>query len=127
MGFFMVYSREYQLRDFLTAVSTYKNNKVSLSSRDLRMWDAFLVQKLKKHGLLKKIDAPETMACSGCSENCGGMDVHTQVKRSGEVVSFIMCDVRDDTNRVILSKDDLEWFEMSLDDVVKFFLKSLLS
>jgi len=114
-----------EIGDFLLALADRKGKSLFLSSRDLKQWSEPLILALKQHQILKKATLPKQVTCSGCEEYCGGMDVYSQTKRSGEIVSFVICDKRDDTNRVILEGDELEWWEISLADVTHFLREKL--
>ena len=62
---------------------------------------------MKSHKLLVKASPATTVVCPGCEQECT-MPVHTVSAGTGEAASFIVCDKRNDINRVAVSARRLD-------------------
>lgn len=82
---------------------------VLVTSAELAQWPTPAVAALKKQKLLTRTSPAASAVCPGCENECV-MPVHTLARSDGTTASFIVCDKRDDTNRVPVAADQLvQW------------------
>lgn len=96
---------------------------VLISEAELCRWPEKAVQALKSQRLITNAKAANSAVCPGCEEECV-MPVHT-LPTSGAARHFILCEQRDDTNRVPVSTDHLLQWRCSLELVCGFAAASL--
>ncbi|OIN91396.1 MAG: hypothetical protein AUJ20_11270 [Comamonadaceae bacterium CG1_02_60_18] len=82
---------------------------VLVTAAELAQWPAPAAAALKKQKLLTRASPAASAVCPGCANECV-MPVHTLARADGTAASFIVCDKRDDTNRVTVAADQLlQW------------------
>jgi hypothetical protein len=79
---------------------------------------------LKSQKLLVKARPATSVVCPGCERACV-MPAHTLTRANGAATSFVVCDKRDDINRVTISNDFLKQWRCSAEAVCEFIAKSL--
>ena len=87
------------LLELLERVGACNGAAVLVSEEDLSGWPADAVRELKAHRLLVKASPAGTAVCPGCEQECN-MPVETVPAGTGRAASFIVCDKREDINRV---------------------------
>ena len=97
---------------------------VLVTAAELAQWPAAAVAAMKKQKLLTRSSPATSAVCPGCENECV-MPVHTLVRASGEAASFIVCDKRDDTNRVPIAADQLLQWRCDVPAVCQFIATSL--
>jgi hypothetical protein len=95
-----------------------------VSEEELRGWPVEAVRALKTDNLLVKASPATTGVCPGCEQECT-MPVHTVSAGTGKTASFIVCDKRDDINRVPVSAERLRQWRCSAEAVGAFIARSL--
>ncbi len=84
-----------------------------VSEEELRQWPVEAVRALKTHRLLVKASPATTVVCPGCEQECT-MPVDTVSAGTGKAAtSFVVCDKRDDINRVAVSAERLRQWRAS--------------
>jgi len=97
---------------------------VLVTAAELAQWPAPTVAALKEQKLLTRSSPATSAVCPGCENECV-MPVHTLVRANGEAASFIVCDKRDDTNRVAIAADQLQQWRCDVPAVCQFVATSL--
>jgi hypothetical protein len=95
-----------------------------VSEEDLRQWPVEAVQALKNHKLLQRASPAVSVVCPGCEQECV-MPVHTPLAGAGAAASFVVCDKRDDINRVAVSAGRLRQWRCGAVAVGAFAAQSL--
>jgi hypothetical protein len=95
-----------------------------VSEEELSRWPAEAVRGLKAHKLLVKASPASTVVCPGCEQECT-MPVHSVSVGTGKAASFIVCDKRDDINRVAVSSERLRQWRCGAEAVGAFVALSL--
>jgi hypothetical protein len=92
---------------------------VLISEAEFGRWLGEAVHALKSQRIITKAKAADSAVCPGCEEECV-MPVVTLPSGEGAVRSFILCEQRDDTNRVPVATDQLLQWRCSLELVCGF-------
>lgn len=100
------------------------NGAVLVSEEELSHWPAQAVRELKAQKLLTKASPAKTVVCPGCERECV-MPVNTVSGGTGESASFVVCDKRDDINRVSISVAQLRQWRCGVEAVAGFIASSL--
>ena len=111
------------LIELLARVGATQGAAVLVSGEELRQWPAAAVAALKSQKLLAKAHPAVSVVCPGCERACV-MPVQTLTRTSGAATSFVMCDKRDDINRVTISTDLLTQWRCNAEAVCGFVAKS---
>lgn len=96
------------LIELLDRLAAAGGDAVLLSENELARWPAALVAEMKSQGLLTKAAPAAATECPGCEEACV-RPVHVLVAPEGPA-AFVVCDLRDDVNRVTVPSSRLgQW------------------
>ena len=87
------------LLELLARVGASRGAAALVSEAELSRWPAEGVRMLKAQKLLVKASPAVSVVCPGCEQECT-MPVHTLPAGAGVAASFVVCDKRDDINRV---------------------------
>ena len=117
-------SPEAVLIEVLDRVAGSRDHTTRISARELAGWPANAVAALKSQRLLRRSRPATSVVCPGCEQQCG-MPVYTVVRPGASAGpadrwSFIVCDKRDDINRVTVEPDRLTQWQSSPDAVCDF-------
>jgi len=82
------------------------------SAQELAAWPASTLARMKEMGLLVPSTPAASVICPGCEEECA-MPVEMATTPAGKLCSFVVCDRRDDTTRVLVSPPQLEQWQCS--------------
>lgn len=97
------------LLELLERVGASQNAAALVSEDELSRWPAEAVRELKAKKLLQRARPAVSVVCPGCEQECV-MTVHTPIAGAGAATSFVVCDKRDDINRVAISAEGLrQW------------------
>jgi hypothetical protein len=110
--------------ELLTRVGASNGAAVLVSEAELSHWPASAIQAMKSQKLLVKASPASSAVCPGCEQECV-MPVHTLPAGSRSAASFIVCDKRDDINRVAVPNKRLEQWQCSIGafaDLIAAFL-----
>lgn len=86
---------------------------VLVSDEELNQWPETAVLAMKKAGLLSSASPASSVVCPGCEQQCH-MPVHTLPAGNSHAAFFVVCDKRDDINRVPVSEAMLKRWSTSL-------------
>lgn len=92
---------------------------VLIGEEELSRWPGSAISALKSQKLLVKASPATTVVCSGCEQECT-MPVHTVSAGPGKAGSFVVCDKRDDINRVPVSAERLRQWRCGIESVGGF-------
>ncbi len=95
-----------------------------VSEDELSHWPAEAVRELKSKKLLVRASPAATVVCPGCEQECT-MPVHTSLGGTGNAASFVVCDKRDDINRVPVPDERLRQWRCGVEAVGRFVAQSL--
>lgn len=95
--------------ELLARVGASNDAAVLVSEEELGLWPAAAVNAMKSQKLLVKGSPAASVVCPGCEQECT-MPVHTLTHKTRGPASFIVCDKRDDINRVAVPSEWLrQW------------------
>lgn len=114
-------SPEGVLFDLGARVGTSKGRSVRVDSREMAGWPGEAVSALKSQKLLRKALPARSTVCDGCGRQCA-MPVDRGL---GPSMPWVVCDKRNDINRVPVSKDRLAQWRTSDDILGRFFAGGL--
>jgi hypothetical protein len=98
--------------ELLARVGASNDAAVLVSEEELGLWPAAAVNAMKSQKLLVKGSPAASVVCPGCEQECT-MPVHTLTHKTRGPASFIVCDKRDDINRVPVPISLLEQWQFS--------------
>jgi hypothetical protein len=98
--------------ELLARVGASKGVPMLVSEEELGRWPTAAVQAMKKQKLLVKARPASSVVCPGCEQECV-MPVHTLTHKRRGPESFVVCDKRDDINRVAVPISMLEQWQAS--------------
>ena len=110
--------------ELLSMVGAAKGSAVQLSSADLSSWPTSAVAAMKSQQVLKKARPASTAVCPGCEESCT-MPVNTLPGGTRKTSWFVVCDKRDDINRVPISADNLQQWRCGPEAICSFVARAL--
>lgn len=102
--------------ELLDRVAALQGASTLFSADELAQWPDEAVSAMKAQKFITRARAASSAVCPGCEEECV-MPVHSIPVSSGEPALFIVCDKRDDTNRVPVPSDQLEQWQVSGDSI----------
>jgi len=103
---------EEALSELLARLGESRGEPVLIIEQELSDWPAQAVEAMKSHKLLVKARPASSTVCPGCERACV-MPVHTLIHKTHGPESFIVCDKRDDINRVPVPTSLLEQWQSS--------------
>jgi hypothetical protein len=112
------------LLELLERVGASRDTAALVSEKELSRWPAGAVRELKAKNLLQRASPAVSVVCPGCEQECV-MPVHTPHSGAGTAASFVVCDKRDDINRVAVSAERLRQWRCGAEAVGAFVAQSL--
>ena len=112
------------LLEMLERVEASRGAAALVSEEELSHWPAEAVRKLKSQKLLIKASPAVSVVCPGCEQECP-MPVYTPAPRTAPAASFVVCDKRDDINRVEVPAERLRQWRCGTEAVGAFVAQSL--
>ena len=100
------------LIELLGRLAALHGKMVLINTDELTQWPADIVEELKKHNLIRKTRPATSLVCTECEEECV-RPVHTITESHGDPALFLVCEKRDDINRVPISINRLEQWQTS--------------
>ncbi len=95
-----------------------------VSEEELSRWPAAAIRTMKSQKLLVRARPAASVACPGCEQECV-MPVHTLPAGPRGPASFVVCDKRDDINRVAVAAERLTQWRCDPDALCGFAAQSL--
>jgi len=112
------------LLELLERVGAGSGVAALISEAELNGWPAEAVRSLKSQKLLMKASPAASVVCPGCEQQCA-MQVHTVPAGLGKAALFVVCDKREDINRVPISAERLRQWRCGVEAVGGFVADSL--
>jgi hypothetical protein len=112
------------LIELLVRVGARNGETVLVSADELQQWPAAAVAAMKSQKLLTKARPAKSVVCPGCERACV-MPVQTPTRTNSTPLSFVVCDKREDINRVGISADLITQWRCDAEAVCAFLAKSL--
>lgn len=92
---------------------------IFITELELNQWPPNAVTALKAQKLVTKAQPANSVVCPGCEEACS-MPVEQIHAASGKPTLFVVCDKRDDINRVTIEANQLIRWQASLTNIARF-------
>ncbi len=112
------------LAELLGRVAATWGSRTLLTVQELDTWPPEAVTALRQQKLLRRAQPARSTVCPGCERECA-MPVHTVTGRNGDTASFVVCDKRDDINRVAVSAKHLKQWKCCEDFIAEFIAEAL--
>jgi hypothetical protein len=112
------------LIELLDRIGANHGAAILVNDDELRQWPSEAVKAMQLPRLVAKTRPAASAICPGCEQQCV-MPVHTIPASARSAVSFIVCDKRDDTNRVPVSAGRLIQWQCNAELVCGFIAASL--
>lgn len=112
------------LLELLARVGACRGTAALVNDEELLQWPEATVKAMKSQKLIVRTRPATSAICPGCESNCV-MPVDTRSVSAGRPSSFIVCDKRNDTNRVPVSSGRLTQWQCNADLVSRFVASSL--
>ena len=112
------------LLELLERVGASRDAAALVSEEELTHWPTEAVRELKSQKLLVKASPAASVVCSGCERECI-MPVYTLTHPTRGPASFVVCDKRDDINRVAVPAERLSQWRCDIDAVCGFIARIL--
>ena len=112
------------LLELLARVGASRDAAAIVSEEELSQWPAEAVREFKSQKLLAKASPAASVVCSGCERECV-MPVYTLTHPTRGPALFVVCDKRDDINRVEVPAARLSQWRCDIDAVCGFIAQSL--
>lgn len=110
--------------EVLAGVAANAHGYADVSDAQLRTWPSEAVVAMKSQGILRAARPATSVVCPGCEESCL-MPVNTIHESGYDRASFVVCDKRDDINRVTLSADSIRQWRSDVEAVRRFVIETL--
>ena len=99
-------------------------DSVFVTAHELSRWPPDAVAAMKSQKLINKTAPAVTAVCPGCEQECT-MPIEAVPASSGVPAYFVVCDKRDDINRVMILPDHLAQWQATTGRVTKFVAQNL--
>lgn len=110
--------------ELLERLGAARKGKVYVDEAELKKWPPVAVAAMKQQKLLARARPAKSVVCPGCERACA-MPVQTQSRADGNAASFVVCDKRDDINRVPILAELLRQWHCDAEAVCDFIAASL--
>lgn len=110
--------------ELLNRVAAIQGAPVLIHAGELGRWSSEAVETMKARKLLTRARPASSAVCPGCEEECV-MLVHAIPSPTSEPALFIVCDKRDDINRVPVPSDRIEQWQVSGDSIAELLAELL--
>lgn len=104
-------------------VGACNGDKVLVNDEELCQWPAVAIKAMKSQKLIMRARSASSAICPGCEYECV-MPVYSPTG-TGAKSSFIVCDKRSDTNRVMVPAEQLIQWQCSAEMVCEFVAAGL--
>jgi hypothetical protein len=112
------------LLELLERVGASRDAAALVSEEELSRWPAEAVREMKSQKLLVRGSPATSVVCPGCEQECT-MQVYTLPSGTGKAASFVICDKRDDINRVPVAAERLRQWRCGTETVGAFVAQFL--
>ena len=112
------------LIELLERVSARHDATVLISEEELLQWPVEAVTAMRSHRLLVRARPAAAVVCPGCEEDCV-MPVQTMPAGPRSATPFIVCDKRNDINRVALTSERVNQWKCDAAAIARFVARRL--
>lgn len=112
------------IHELLARLGAGNGAAILVSEEELSHWPLAAVKAMKSQKLLVKASPAASVVCPGCEQECV-MPVHTLPAGPRGTTSFVVCDKRDDINRVAVAAEQLTQWRCDTDALCGFVARSL--
>ena len=112
------------LHELLARLGASGGAPVLFGARGINGWPATCVACMKQHKLLVRTRPADSLVCPGCERECV-MPVHVIAPQDAVARAFIVCDKRNDINRVNVRVDCLEQWQATGESIADLIATSL--
>jgi len=112
------------LQELFKRVAACRGDPVLVDAEELDQWPSVAVKAMKSQRILLKTHPASNVICRGCEDECV-MPVDTLPKTEGGPVSFVICDKRNDINRVPIPIERLIQWQCSAEQICSFIATSI--
>lgn len=112
------------LRELLARLSATQDTHLWVGQVERAGWPSPVQAALQRQGLLRRGNPVQMLECPGCESACS-MPVHSLPGPAGEPGAFVVCDRRDDINRVPVPLVALQQWGLSREAVVRWATAAL--
>jgi hypothetical protein len=112
------------LLELLNRVGACQGKAVFINDEELLQWPKAAVKAMKSQKMILKATPTSSAVCRGCERDCV-MPVHSLSTPTGRTSSFIVCDKRDDINRVPIPAERLTQWQCHADLICRFISTGL--
>jgi len=112
------------LLELLNRVGACQGKAVFVNDEDLLQWPKAAMKAMKSQKLIVKARPASSAICPGCERDCV-MLVHSLSATTGKTSSFIVCDKRNDVNRVLIPAERLIQWQCNAHLVCSFISTNL--
>jgi hypothetical protein len=112
------------IHELLARLGASNGAAVLVNEEELSRWPAAAVRAMKSQKLLLKARPAASVVCPGCEQECV-MPVHTLPAGPRGPSSFVVCDKRDDINRVAVVAERLTQWRCDTNALSGFAARSL--
>lgn len=112
------------LLELLERIESGGDGTAVVSEAELSHWPAEAVRELRTQRLLVKASPAVSVVCPGCEQECT-MPLHNVSSGVGKTALFVVCNKRDDINRVAVSAERAKQWRCGVDAVGAFVAQSL--
>ena len=116
-------THEDSLAELLNRLAARRGAPVRITAAELQEWPAAAVDALKRHKLLVRAAPAKSAVCPGCEEACVQRIHHLADHTHPRL--FVLCDRRDDINRVQIPPDRLTQWQCTIPAVCAFVAAAL--
>lgn len=106
------------LLELVARVGASNGVGVAVNELELSRWPITAVRELEANRLLQKTSPATSTVCPGCEQECT-MPIHI-IPGTRPAVSFVVCDKRDDINRVNVPAERLQQWRCDAEAVRVF-------
>ncbi|MEX0963779.1 MAG: hypothetical protein WDZ52_07040 [Pseudohongiellaceae bacterium] len=112
------------LIELLDRLAALQGNTVTINTDELSQWPTEIVEELKTHNLIRITRPATSVVCTECEEECE-RPVHTITDSPSDPALFVVCEKRDDINRIPVPINRVEQWQTSC-TLLADFLSGLL-
>jgi hypothetical protein len=112
------------LLELLERVGASRDAAALVSEDELSRWPAEAVRSLQAQKILARASPAVSVICPGCEQECV-MPVETPLAETGAATPFVICDKRDDINRVPVPIERLRQWQCSVEAMCGFVAQSV--
>lgn len=112
------------MENLLGRIACSEDGVAWFAAHEVQQWPTEAVHALKEQQLLKRSRDANTAVCDGCEEACV-LPVQSVCNSSGEAISFLLCTLRSDTNRVMVDSSRLRQWRAGIERLCDFVAADL--